>query len=296
MTFRPPGIGQSGRMPSVSILMSTYAAEKPANLEASLLSLCGQTVPAQQIVLVVDGPIGPEQEAVIRRCTVEASARSVFSVLRLQENQGLANAMNAGLGLCTGCFTMRMDSDDICMPDRVAVQLAYLVDNPQTDVLSAWAEEFFEDGSPPSIKASPTTHSAVVKALRWRNVLVHPAICVRTRLLREIKGYRDRFGLMEDYDLFLRLVQANAHFHVIPKVLVRIRSGLDQRKRRGGMRYVLDEVRFRLEFYRSGFFSLREFLLIAGLYSCFRIVSGTLRDRFYGLARQRAGDRSAEVG
>ena len=203
--------------------------------------------------------------------------------------------MNEGLAVCTGEYTMRMDSDDICMPDRVAVQLSYLADNPQTDVVSSWAEEFFEDGSPTNIKASPTTHAAVVKALRWRNILVHPTICIRTQLLRDVGGYRSRFGLMEDYDLFLRLADAGAQFHVIPKVLLRIRSGLEQRKRRGGIAYALNEIRFRLEFYRSGFFTLREFVLIAGLYTCFRLVSGTMRDRLYGLARGRADEREARA-
>jgi hypothetical protein len=101
---------------------------------------------------------------------------------------------------------------------------------------------------------------------------------------------------MEDYDLFLRLVEAGAHFHVIPKVLLRIRSGIDQRKRRGGMKYVLNEIRFRLEFYRSGFFTLREFVLISTLYTCFRLVSGTMRDRLYGLARNKTGVRSVRAG
>lgn len=284
------------RIPLISILMSTYAAESAANLEESLASLCAQSVPPHQIVLVVDGPVGSDQEQIIQRYCVAASARSQFSVLHLQENCGLANAMNEGLALCVGEYTMRMDSDDICTPDRIAVQLAYLAKFPQTDVVSAWAEEFFEDGSPGNIKASPTTHKAVVNALRWRNILVHPTVCIRTRLLRKVGGYRSRFGLMEDYDLFLRLVQAGAHFHVIPRVLLRIRSGLDQRRRRGGMKYALNEIRFRFEFYRSGFFTLREFLLISALYTCFRLVSGTMRDRLYGLSRNKAPQRSIPAG
>lgn len=283
----------TGRLPRVSILISTYAAEKPSNLAASLASLRAQTIPPHQIVLVIDGPIDREQETVIQNFLAEASETSRISVLHLPENGGLANAMNEGLALCTGSYTMRMDSDDLCTADRVAVQLAYLAANPQTDVLSAWGEEFFEDGSPSNLKASPTTHGAVIKALRWRNILVHPTVCIRTSLLRQAGGYRSRFGLMEDYDLFLRLVQAGAHFHVIPRVLLRIRCGLEQRRRRGGLHYALDEIRFRREFYRAGFYTFREFVLISGLYGLFRLVSGGMRDRLYALARSRNVGRSA---
>lgn len=270
--------------PTVSILMSTYKAESSANLFASLTSLCEQDVTPDQIVLVVDGPIDASQKAMIAQFTDKAIP-SRFTVLWLTENVGLAEAMNKGLSLCTSSYTMRMDSDDLCTPDRVRIQLSYLAANPEIDVLSAWAEEFFKDGSPSNMKVSPTTHDAVVRALHWRNVLVHPAVCIKTSTLRKIGGYRSRFGLMEDYDLFIRLAQAGARFHVIPKVLLRIRCGLDQRRRRGGLRYALHEFRFRKEFYRSGFFSLREFIVISCLYAIFRLVSGASRDRFYALAR-----------
>ncbi|MFC0218932.1 glycosyltransferase [Pseudochelatococcus lubricantis] len=271
---------------SVSILMSTYARESAANLEASLSSLRAQTLPPHQIVFVVDGPIDRAQEAVIARFRAFfENGPTVFTPVRLPHNEGLAAAMNVGLAHCGGDYTMRMDSDDLCMHDRVAVQMAYLQAHPDTDCVSAWAEEFFDDGTPSSLKISPVSHDAVLQALRWRNVLVHPTICVRTELLRKLGGYRTRFGLLEDYDLFVRLAQAGARFHVIPKVLLRFRAGMDQRRRRGGLRYALHELDFRRELYRSGFLNMREFALSASLYLVFRLVTGGMRGRLYAFAR-----------
>jgi glycosyltransferase involved in cell wall biosynthesis len=270
--------------PTSSMLMSTHARESASNLEASLASIRGQTVPPDQLVLVVDGPVCDEQEAVISRLADDPGSMQL-TLLRLQENVGLAEAMNAGLALCTGMYTMRMDSDDLCEPDRVEKQLAYAAAHPEIDVISSWSAEFFDDGSPGMIKASPVSHDSIMAALRWRNVLVHPTICVRTATLRRLGGYRSRFGLLEDYDLFVRLAQAGAKFHVIPKVLLRIRSSHEQRVRRGGFAYALHEFRFRREHYRTGFIGLREFILVTSLYSVFRLVSGRLRGRLYSLAR-----------
>jgi len=50
----------------VTVLMSTHRGETAANLRDSLESLYGQTLPPGRIVLVVDGPVGEDQEAV--RC------------------------------------------------------------------------------------------------------------------------------------------------------------------------------------------------------------------------------------
>ncbi|HSP25523.1 MAG TPA: glycosyltransferase [Saliniramus sp.] len=270
--------------PTSSMLMSTYARETAENLEACLASIRSQTVVPDQLVLVVDGPVGADQEAVLARFAQDPGEIQL-TVLRLPENVGLAAAMNAGLALCTGMYTMRMDSDDLCEPDRVEKQLAYAAAHPEIDVVSSWSAEFFDDGSPGMIKASPVSHDSILAALRWRNVLVHPTICVRTATLRGIGGYRSCFGLLEDYDLYVRLAQAGAQFHVIPKVLLRMRVSHDQRVRRGGAKYALHEFRFRVEHYRTGFIGLREFILVTSLYSVFRLVSGRLRGRLYSLAR-----------
>lgn len=269
--------------PEVCVLMSTYAGETAGHLIASLQSLRDQTMRPGSIVLVIDGPVDPGQEAAI---AAFAEMRSPpVELVRMPRNVGLAAAMNAGLARCGAAWVMRMDSDDLCAPDRLEIQVAYAQRHPEVDVVTSWSEEFFEDGTPAQVKVSPTGHAAVVRALRWRNVLVHPTVLVRTDVLRRVGGYRSRFGRLEDYDLFVRLVQAGACFHVIPKVLVRVRSSLAQKERRGGLGYCLGELQFRLECYRSGFIGLLNFLGVTTLYLVFRLLSGPAKRSLYRLAR-----------
>lgn len=52
--------------PAFSVLMSVYKKEKPAFLDKALESIEDQTVEPNQIVAVVDGPIGSELDAVIK--------------------------------------------------------------------------------------------------------------------------------------------------------------------------------------------------------------------------------------
>lgn len=269
--------------PDVCVLMSTYAGETADHLSASLESLRDQTMPPGRVVLVIDGPVGSEQEAAIA-AFAEAGAPPL-DVVRMSANVGLAAAMNAGLDRCGEAWVMRMDSDDLCAPDRLEIQVAYALRHPEVDVVTSWSEEFYEDGTRSQVKVSPTRHAAVARALRWRNVLVHPTVLARAAVLRRIGGYRSRFGRLEDYDLFVRMVQAGAHFHVIPKVLVRVRSSIAQKQRRGGLDYCLGEASFRFECYRSGFIGLRNFLGVTPLYLMFRLLSGPAKRRLYRLAR-----------
>ena len=268
---------------TVSALMSCYAKEKPAHLAASLESLFAQTVRPDSIVLVLDGPVGEELEEVVARYVSDPRVELV--VVRLAKNGGLPGALNAGLAHCRGTYTLRMDSDDICEPDRLAIQLAYARAHPDVDLISSWCEEFFDDGTPSRIKSSPSTHGAVARALRWRNVIVHPTTFMRTRMLRDIGGYRTRYLTLEDWDLFIRFVLAGGRLHVIPKSLLRFRTGLSLSRRRGGFTYMMDEIRFRSEYRRAGFLSWPEFLLTSTMYGVFRLIPASVRMRLYSLVR-----------
>lgn len=269
----------------VSILMATYAREEADNLAASLESLRLQTRPADQIVLVIDGAIDDGQEKVIANFAA-LDAPWEFTVLRLQRNGGLARALNAGLDVCTRSVIMRMDSDDICLPDRIELELEFLESHPEIGVVASWAEEFYhEKPEATRLRVAPTVHDALVQALRWRNVIIHPSVAVRAQYLRSAEGYNSKFGLLEDYDLWIRLVLAGVRFHVIPKVLIRARTGMGLNERRGGWRYVRNEVRFRLHFLKAGFLSFNQFVVVTTLYTGFRLISGSLRGRMYAFVR-----------
>ncbi|WP_158811704.1 glycosyltransferase [Beijerinckia sp. L45] len=262
--------------------MSTYAGETATNLKQCLESITQQTILPRELVLVIDGPIDAGQEAVI----AELATSSIrLTLIRRERSGGLAVALNDGLKACSCSLAMRMDSDDVCAPDRVAIQAAYASAHPEVDVVASWAEDFYADGRRSQMKISPTEHADILAALRWRNVIVHPSVLIRTKALREIGGYRSKFGMLEDYDLYVRLAMAGAKFHVIPKVLMQVRASLQQRARRGGFPYLLREIGFRAECRRIGFMTNAEFIVITTLYGVFRIASGAMRSQLYALVR-----------
>jgi glycosyltransferase involved in cell wall biosynthesis len=123
---------------TVSVLMSTHAGETAAILAESLASIYAQTVLPDQLVLVLDGPVDPDQEEIIARFGRDARIADL-TLVRLEHNVGLARAMNAGLERCIGAYTMRADSDDLCHPQRLGLQLAYARAHPEIDLVSSWS-------------------------------------------------------------------------------------------------------------------------------------------------------------
>jgi glycosyltransferase involved in cell wall biosynthesis len=271
---------------NVSALIATYGREKAEYLEVALESIYAQTCPPGEVVIVVDGPIDAGQQAVIDHYTSDDRV-PVTKVIRMGLQSGLAAALNAGLTECTGDFVMRMDSDDISDLERLSVQMEYIRNNPQIDMVGSYCLEFETSGQPLSMKAGPTEHDDIIKALRWRNILVHPSVIIRRTALAAVGNYRTVVGKLEDYDLFVRLVLNGSRIHVIPQPLLHGRVSIDQRRRRGGFRHLLHDIQFRAEIRRTGFLSWAEFMASVGAYSFFRLIPASFRGSLYSLVRSR---------
>ena len=99
-----------------SVLMSVYHKEKPEYLRQAIESIQSQTLPTDDFVLVCDGPLNPELDAVI--VTKQQEMGDSLNVVRLAKNGGLGNALNEGIKHCKNELVARMDSDDIAYPDR----------------------------------------------------------------------------------------------------------------------------------------------------------------------------------
>ena len=78
-------------------------------------SLVAQTHPADEIVLVFDGAVTPELEAVVS----EFETKLPLNLVKLPKNLGLGKALNEGLKHCSHDWVFRMDTDDICVPERL---------------------------------------------------------------------------------------------------------------------------------------------------------------------------------
>ena len=65
-----------------------------------------------------------------------------LQVVYLKDNPGLGTALRKAVATCRYEIIARMDSDDIAVKNRFELQLAYLMNHPDTDILGGQIEEF----------------------------------------------------------------------------------------------------------------------------------------------------------
>lgn len=245
-----------------SVLLSIYYKESPEFLQECFNSILSQTLQPNEIILVKDGPINNELDSVI---TEYASLMPMLKIIPLTENQGLGKALNEGLKHCSHDIVARMDTDDICKPDRFEKQISIFKTNHDIDIVSSWIEEFEENTSNIlSVRKLPETHSEIYAYGKKRCPINHPVVMFKKKAVLAAGGYM-HLPLFEDYYLWIRMLVNGAKFYNIQESLLYFRTSEAMFMRRGGLKYALTEVSFLWKIHEIGyvnFFSTIKSILI----------------------------------
>ena len=247
-------------MDSFSIITSVYKNDKPEFVKEALDSmLVHQSKAPNEIVLVQDGPV-PEGLSLLLS-EYEVKYPEVVHIIRLEKNGGLGNALKLGVENARYDVIARMDSDDICMPDRFKKQLAYLEANPECDIVGGQMTEFID--TPDNIvgrREVPLSNEDIYAFMKSRCALNHVTVMFRKEAVLKAGNYQDWFW-NEDYYLWVRMMMAGCKFANIPDVAVNVRSGADQYARRGGKRYFDSEIGIKRMMLKNGMITKKEFLI-----------------------------------
>ncbi|HBC9087578.1 glycosyltransferase [Citrobacter koseri] len=222
-----------------TVLMSLYYKEQPEYLSQCLQSIRNNTISVDQIVIVYDGPINEMLKEVVNSFTLQLP----IHVVELPENVGLGNALNLGMKYCNNDIVVRMDTDDICLPDRFARQIAFLEKNPNVVLLGGAIHEFDENMLiSQGERFSVSSHQDIKAYAKKRNPFNHMTVAFRKHVIEEIGGYQHHF-LMEDYNLWLRLLSTGYETYNLSAVLVNVRAGRNMISRRKGYSYIKSEIK-----------------------------------------------------
>ncbi|MDO4922244.1 MAG: glycosyltransferase [Phascolarctobacterium sp.] len=261
-----------------SVLLSVYKNEKPEYLRLALQSIAAQTLQPDEIVIVKDGGLTQALDAVIDDF---AAKQQNVRVLPFAQNRGLGLALRDGVTACTHEYIARMDTDDIALPDRFARQMAYLAKHHDIALLGGWITEFSQDADKPdTITKLPCAHEAILSYAKKRNPFRHMTVVFKKSAVITSGNYRD-FLWFEDYDLWVRILQQGYKVANMPEVLVNVRAGEEMFARRGGWRYLKQDLAFQKNLHESDFINVYQYIKNVLIRSAMRLIPNFLRVAIY---------------
>ena len=187
--------------PRVSCLIPVYNGER--FLAEALDSVLGQTYTDFELIVVDDGS-RDGSPAILD----DYRRRDPRVRVLTKENGGIVDALNHGLDHARGDYVARMDADDVCLPHRFEVQVAYLDAHPGCVLAGGLAEMIDEEGGALGTSSGGRHARTRLDVFPPKvAVALHPLVTIRRSALAEIGGYRHMFPHAEDYDLYLRLAR-----------------------------------------------------------------------------------------
>ena len=186
----PPADG-----PRVTVLMPVYNAA--ATVREAIESVLGQTYGDFQFLVIDDG--STDNSAEIIRSYGDARIRLEFN----EVNVGVVSTLNRGLDMAQGEYVLRMDADDVCLPDRLSQQLKFMDKSPKVGACGTWVTTIGEKAG--RILKYPCSPEDIKAHLLFHNAIVHPSVCLRrAAFIDNDLRYDDRYPHAEDFELWQR--------------------------------------------------------------------------------------------
>ena len=202
--------------PLVTVLLPVRNGER--TLGIAIDSVLRQTLADFELLVLDDGSTDRSVEIV--SCMSDPRIRVVSD----GEPKGLSARLNQGIELARGRYIARMDADDICFPERLALEAAFLDANPEVDLVGARAIVFRDDGSIVGMLPWRGDHSELVST-PWRNIpLPHPTWMGRAEWFSRHRYRIPEVRRAEDQELLLR-ASGPSRYACLPDVLLAYRQG-----------------------------------------------------------------------
>lgn len=262
-----------------SVLMSVYYKENPEWLRQSIESMLNQTIITNDFVIIKDGKLTNELDEVISEYYEKYP--DIFHIIELESNVGLGSALAIGVEECKNELIARMDSDDISIKDRCERQLEKFREQPELDVIGSNIAEFIEDiNNVQAYRILPQTDEEIKKFARRRNPFGHPSVMLKKSKVLEAGNYRSYY-LVEDYDMWVRMIENGANCYNFEEILVFMRISKDFYKRRGGIKYLNSILKFKKEQFNNGFYSKKDFIVSSFAHIVMCLIPNKMRDLLY---------------
>lgn len=184
-------------MPKVDIITPAYNTQE--YIKDSIDSVLSQTFEDFNFIIINDGSTDDTGSI------IDSYDDERIIHIELEENAGIATALNIGLMHTESDFVARFDSDDIMFSDRLEKQLRYLNNHPEVDILGGSMCTYMGKNHTCSQPNVIHDHKRIKTALMLTYPMAHPTIMMRKKVADSFR-YDGRFIASEDLEAWTRLI------------------------------------------------------------------------------------------
>ena len=222
---------------NVSILISSL------NTKAIHIKECLESIKNQlgyynfEIIWINDGS-DKIHTMILKKLLEEFRKTTRFCTIVYDENdgnKGIGFTLNKGVLMCSNEIIVKMDSDDIMVPERIIKQVEFMKTHPEIAICGGQIQMFHDNGprATKSMHPSITWEEYKKKQNHW--FINHPTVCYRKSCILKAGNYNKELKQMaEDFELELRMLKTFGKIHNLPDTLLYYRLHSGQITHNGG--------------------------------------------------------------
>ena len=214
----------------ISVAVISYNSSK--TILDTLDSVLRQTYDPTNIELVIsdDGSKDSTLNIINEWCHRHREIFSNIVVVESKKNVGVSGNCNAAWRACSGVWIKTIAADDILMDSCIELNAKFVNENPGVSILFSRVRAFSENVSESypwgeSEQFHTLSPNQQFQYLLRTNPVVAPSCFIRKQLLADV-GYADeRFPMIEDYPLWLKITKQGQKLYFMPSDTVYYRVG-----------------------------------------------------------------------
>ncbi|KEO72594.1 glycosyltransferase family 2 protein [Anditalea andensis] len=207
--------------PLVTVLMPAYNVGKYLN--ESIDSILSQTYGEFVFLIINDGSTDNTEEIIL------GYKDKRIKYLRNEHNIGYIESLNKGIDLISSKYILRMDADDVALPDRLEKQVNLMESRPDVVVCGSGKINFYS-GEPhtESVAYTISDENHLLFSSIFNTSIPHPSAILRTDILK-LYGlkYDKDYYYAEDKAMWLDMAQYGKLYN-IEEPLIKYRIHLNQ--------------------------------------------------------------------
>lgn len=234
-------------MNQIVVLLAVYKNDGLQEFRVALNSLYKQTIDNFDIFVQEDGPVDADIHEYL---TQELNLGGIKYLGERDKNKGFDYSLNELINkvlMAEYEYIVRMDADDISMPERLERQLDFMNENLNIDVCGTYIEEFGDGIDYAKVVTYPLTHKDMLSFFKKRVPIAHVSAFFRRRFF-EKAGLYEVGGHFNNGDTLMWMsgFTSGCRFANIEYIGVNVRVSQDFFGRRGGWKKTVSDFKNRM--------------------------------------------------
>ena len=170
-----------------------------------------------------------------------------FRIYRNKKNYGQSYSLNKGIRLSKAPYIAIMDSDDICLSNRIKDSYNFLKNNQDYSLVAGMSDTINSSGKILKKRRFTLDPDLLKIRILIENPISHTTAMFNKRIFKKLGGYSSNLNYTQDYHLFSKIILNNLKFKILNKKFTLVRKHSKQQSFLNRKKQLTENLRISLE-------------------------------------------------